>query len=97
MDTRICLLFLFTISPCIALECSTCMHVTFKYFNMPAQTESIVNGMLSSLTYLRDESCASNTAPTKACAVAVRGLIDTCSSSTFTMTCMGYFLLPVVR
>ncbi|XP_052819178.1 uncharacterized protein LOC128245020 [Mya arenaria] len=90
MDTRICLLLLFTISQCIALECSSCMHMDFEYINMPEYIESLLNDMMSSLDSLRNESCASNTAPTETCAVAGPGLIDACASFTFTVTCMGF-------
>ncbi|XP_052819278.1 uncharacterized protein LOC128245100 [Mya arenaria] len=90
MDIRIGLLLLFTISPCFALECSSCMHIGFEYINMPDNIESMLNDMMSSLDYLRSESCASNTAPTETCAVAAQGSKDTCTSFTFSMTCMGF-------
>ncbi|XP_052815331.1 uncharacterized protein LOC128242279 [Mya arenaria] len=90
MDTRIGLLFLFTISSCIALECSTCTHVAIEYTNMPASIEGPLNAQMSTLNSLRNEQCVSNSAPTETCEVAGPGFNDTCTSLTFTMTCMGF-------
>ncbi|XP_052818986.1 uncharacterized protein LOC128244905 isoform X1 [Mya arenaria] len=92
MDGRICLLFLLMISPCIALECSSCMHMGIEYINMPANIESMMAGMMSALGSLKNERCSNNTAPTETCAVSsgVDTVIDTCISFTFTMTCMGF-------
>ncbi|XP_052815570.1 uncharacterized protein LOC128242454 [Mya arenaria] len=92
MDTWIGFLFLFTISPCIALECPSCKHIGFEYINMPANFESKLAGMMSSLDSLKNEPCSNNTAPTETCAVSsgVDTVIDTCISFTFTMTCMGF-------
>ncbi|XP_052818625.1 uncharacterized protein LOC128244644 [Mya arenaria] len=89
MDTRICFL-LFTISPCIALECSSCVHFAFEYINMPDDIEGVLNEQLSTLETLRNEQCFRNTAPTKNCAVAGPGFNDTCTWFTFTMKCMGF-------
>ncbi|XP_052815092.1 uncharacterized protein LOC128242089 isoform X2 [Mya arenaria] len=59
---------------------------------MPASIEGPLKAQMSTLNSFRNEECVSNTAPTGTCEVAGPGFNDTCTSLTFTMTCMGFKL-----